>query len=292
MYKSLMTELVSVTADISRSIDLAARYGFAGVDTGSGVLAAPDLDIDAVRDRMRETGVRPGYFGLAPGRVPVPQADWAAALAQAPLVARRAQALGFRRAALVLLPFHETLPFDDAFAEHVARLNALTAILDDHGIALGLEYVSPLSRRAPYQHHFVHDLKGLLQLCDALDSPTVGILLDTFHWHCAGESVADLEALPASKVVVVHVNDAPPVPLEEQVILRRALPGDTGVIDIAGFVGALETIGYDGPVTCEPMADAIRALSPDAEEDVIFTRVSESLDRFLPLRVTYSHKDS
>jgi sugar phosphate isomerase/epimerase len=277
MYKSLMTDLLSLSADLPRAIDLAARHGFGGVDTGAGALAAPDLNIDMVRDRLQRTGIRPGYVSLAPGRVPVPESDWQTALASLPLVAARAQSLGFRRAALVVLPFHETLPFDDAFAEHVRRLNQMTAILEDHGIALALEYVSPLSRRSPYPYPFVHDLAGMLRLCAAVDSPHVGILLDSFHWHCANESVADIEGLSADQVVVVHVNDAPDIPTLEQTVGNRALPGATGVIDIAGFIGALKTIGYDGPITCEPMAGALAALAVDGD-DAILSRVSASLD--------------
>lgn len=281
MYKSLMTDLLSVKADLSRAIELSARHGFEGVDTGSGVLSRPRLDVQAARALLQQTGIRPGYVGLSPGRVPVPEPDWQAALAELPLVARQAQQLGFRRAVLVILPFHETLPFDDAFAEHARRLNKMAMILDEHDIALGLEYVSPLSRRSPYPHAFVHDLGGMLRLCDALDSPNVGLLLDSFHWHCAGETVADLESLTNKQVIAVHVNDAPPVSREAQVVGERALPGATGVIDIAGFLGALKTIGYDGPVTCEPMASAIAALSAEGDEAVL-AQVSMSLDAVLP----------
>ena len=123
MYKSLMTDLLSIEADLSRAIGLSARHGFEGVDAGSGLLAGPNLDVQAVCALLQQTGVRPGYVGLSPGRVPASAPDWRAALAELPLVAWRAQRLGFRRAVLVVLPFHETLPFDAAFAEHVRRLN-------------------------------------------------------------------------------------------------------------------------------------------------------------------------
>ncbi|MBC8134401.1 MAG: sugar phosphate isomerase/epimerase, partial [Fibrella sp.] len=128
---------------------------------------------------------------------------------------------------------------------------------------------------------FVHDLAGMLRLCDALDSPHAGLLLDSFHWHCAGETVADLERLTPARVVVVHVNDAPPIPREAQVVGERALPGATGVVDIAGFMGALKTIGYAGPVTCEPMASAIAALGASGDDEVL-SQVSVSLDAILP----------
>lgn len=85
----------------------------------------------------------------------------------------------------------------------------------------------------------------------------------------------------ASQVVVVHVNDAPALPSDEQVVSQRSLPGATGVIDIAGFMGALQTIGYDGPITCEPMAPAINALAANGDEDVL-SQVAASLDAILP----------
>ncbi|MBC7807893.1 MAG: sugar phosphate isomerase/epimerase [Akkermansiaceae bacterium] len=281
MYTSLMTDLLSIKADLPRAIELAARHRFGGVDVGSGALGAPDMDVEAVREQFARAGVRPGYIGMSPGRVPVPESVWQIALAELPLVARRAQQIGYSRAALVVLPFHETLAFEAAFAEHVRRSNQMTTILDDYGIALALEYVSPVSRRSPYPHAFVHDLAGMLRLCDALDSSRVGILLDSFHWHCAGETAADLERLTPARVVVVHVNDAPPVPREAQVVGERTLPGATGVIDIAGFMGALKTIGYDGPVTCEPMASAIAALGASGDDELL-SQASASLDAILP----------
>jgi sugar phosphate isomerase/epimerase len=282
MFPSLLPELVSLQADLPRAIDLAARHGFARVDTTAEHLAAPDLDPARVLDSFASANVRPGYFSLPPGRVPVPDADWNAALSRLPAVAERAWQLGYTRAALVVLPFHETLGYADAFSQHVRRLNAVTDILDDFGIALALEYVSPPTRRAPYPeaNHFVHDLRGMLALCDALRSPRAGLLLDSFHWHGAGETAADIAGLPVERIVVVHINDAPDVPLSDLHILDRALPGATGVIDLAGFVGGLRAAGYDGPVTCEPMGKAIDALGAK-DDDTVLAAVAGSMRRAL-----------
>jgi len=70
--------------------------------------------------------------------------------------------------------------------------------------------------------------------------------------------------------VDVHVNDAPDgISVEEQVDNVRALPGETGVIGIAGFLGTLKDIGYDGPVMVEPFSDSLRQMG--AEEAVATT---------------------
>lgn len=280
MYASLMPELLSIHADLPRAIALAARHGFGGVDTQANHLTSPELDLDRVAYAMTAHNLRPGYFSLPLGRVPAAEAEWEKALASLPHVAVNAQRLGFERAALVVLPFHETLPFEAAFEEHVRRIDSLTNVLDDFGIALALEYVAPLSRRAAYTHPFVYDMRGMLALCEALASPQVGLLLDSFHWHCAGEDESAIACLPAERVVVVHINDAPNRPMEEQTVGDRNLPGATGVIDLPGFVGALQSIGYDGPVTCEPMAKAIAAL-PSQDENSLLERVSIALQKTL-----------
>ena len=73
-----------------------------------------------------------------------------------------------------------------------------------------------------------------------------------------------MRRLQRSDVVVVHVNDAPAgVAVDEQLDQVRALPGETGVLDLAGFLQALREIGYDGPVTAEPFSQRLRELPAD-----------------------------
>jgi sugar phosphate isomerase/epimerase len=61
----------------------------------------------------------------------------------------------------------------------------------------------------------------------------------------------------------VHVNDAPTgIAIDEQVDNVRDLPGATGVIDIAVFLGALQEMGYDGPVMVEPFNQRVRDMEP------------------------------
>jgi sugar phosphate isomerase/epimerase len=101
------------------------------------------------------------------------------------------------------------------------------------------------------------------QLCTAV-GPNAGFLLDSWHWYTAHESVAELRGLDAGQVVDVHVNDAPAgVEVDAQIDSVRALPGETGVIDIAGFLRSLAEIGYGGPVMVEPFSEKVRQMEPD-----------------------------
>jgi sugar phosphate isomerase/epimerase len=94
--------------------------------------------------------------------------------------------------------------------------------------------------------------------------PNVGLLLDCWHWYTSHGTLEELHTLRPEQVVYVHVNDAPSgIPVDEQLDHVRALPGETGVIDIAGFLGVLQSIGYDGPVVPEPFKKELNALPSD-----------------------------
>ena len=57
--------------------------------------------------------------------------------------------------------------------------------------------------------------------------------------------------------------DLPPgVAVEDQIDNVRCLPGETGVIDICGFLQSLQDIGYDGPITPEPFSKKLQGMSP------------------------------
>jgi sugar phosphate isomerase/epimerase len=265
MFASLNTNMIGHPMPPAEAIALAARHGFDGVDLNADALEQPE----ATRDLLDEAGLRPGrVMGLLPGKTDADDAAWDAALDRLDDLAARAATAGLRRTTLVVLPFHPTLPADANEQRLVQRLKQAAPILADHGVAVGLEYVSQPTRRAGQPNPFVHDLAGLLPIVERVDHPAVGLLIDSFHWHCAGETAADLRRLPASRVVVVHVADAPAgVPMDTLVANRRALPGATGDVDHAGFFDALRGIGYGGPVTAEPFDPALGELGADEAAD-------------------------
>lgn len=111
------------------------------------------------------------------------------------------------------------------------------------------------------------------ELIDAIGVKGVGLVLDSWHWYLAGDSVEDIRALRNEDVVAVDLNDAPAgLPKDEQVDNARELPVATGVIPAADFLGALVAIGYDGPVRAEPFNKALNAVPK--EEAVAATAAS------------------
>ncbi len=84
--------------------------------------------------------------------------------------------------------------------------------------------------------------------------------VDAWHWYTSGGSVMDLASIPVEQIVHVHINDAPDIPREEQNDGVRLLPGDSGVIDIKGFLQTLKALGYEGPIAVETFSEELRAL--------------------------------
>ena len=101
-----------------------------------------------------------------------------------------------------------------------------------------------------------------MELANAIGTGNVGVLLDAWHLYTSGGTVEDLDRISAQDVVVVHANDAPPgIPRDEQIDNVRALPMETGVIDLSAFMQKLDQMGYDGPVTPEPFSKRLNDLA-------------------------------
>jgi sugar phosphate isomerase/epimerase len=153
------------------------------------------------------------------------------------------------------LPFHQNWHF------HAQRLLPIAKVLSEHGLRLGLEFVSPYHLRRKWKHEFIFTPMAMLELAGDV-GPNCGLLVDSFHLHAAGEPMSVINSIPAEKIVLVHVNDAPAGPLHTLEDGKRLLPG-AGVIDLHGFFAGLRTVGYAGSVAVEIFSDELKALPPD-----------------------------
>jgi sugar phosphate isomerase/epimerase len=89
----------------------------------------------------------------------------------------------------------------------------------------------------------------------------VGLELDSWHWHHAGATVKDISAAGKENIINVQVNDAPRLPPEQIRDDERLMPGE-GVIDLAGFFGALKEIGYADGVSPEVFGRHLKNIPP------------------------------
>ena len=183
-----------------------------------------------------------------------------------------------------IMPCSNDRPFEENLAFHIARFRPIAKILADHGCSIGLEFIGPKTIRESQKYPFIHTMDGMLEMCAQI-GPNAGLLLDCWHWHTSGGTVDDLHRLTAKEVVYVHVNDAPRgVAMDDYVDSVRGLPGETGVIDIAGFLGALRDMGYDGPITPEPFKKELAELPSDAERLTVVGDSMRKIFRIAGLR--------
>lgn len=280
MFKNLSPRAIGIRdLPLEQTVALAAAHGFAGVDVDirEVVALARARGVDHVRRLFADAGVRPGQWGL-----PVAWQDdarWRADLAALPELVALGVALGCARTSTFMPPGSDERAYAANFAWHAERFRPIAEVLNEQGCRFGIEFLGPRTLRAQFRHEFIHTLDALLELCAAIGTGNVGVLLDAWHLYTSGGVSDDLDRLDARDVVVVHVNDAPAgIPRDAQIDTTRELPLATGVIDLPGFMGKLRALGYDGPVTVEPFNKALEGVAR-ADPERAAGLVAQSLDR-------------
>lgn len=276
MHTCLNAGAIGVSVSLNERIKLAKNAGFKAIDAGMQEIAAQVAERGAaeITDAMAEAGLSFGACGL-PVRWNAGENEYKADLEDLPAYAAAAESVGATRICQWIPSASETMKFGENFDWHIARLRPIAAALKDHGCRLGLEFLGPRHFRADGKFGFICTAAGMLALCKALDTDNAGLLLDAFHWYTSGGTVADLMMLRNEDIVNVHINDAiAGVAPQEQIDNERALPGETNVIDLAGFLTALSETGYDGPVAAEPFSRRVRELPPEEAVAATYEAVS------------------
>jgi sugar phosphate isomerase/epimerase len=140
-------------------------------------------------------------------------------------------------------------------------------------VARMTEAFAPLCRQAaergtnilfemlPAQFSRAPSLDQVLAITRGSGAGNGGIMLDNLHLQRIGiDSGEIVRKLKASDLIGVEINDgtlAMPLKFEDSVVNKRLLPGD-GEFDIAAFLQALWSVGYDGPIGVEVLNEYIR----------------------------------
>jgi len=259
MYPALSPGMIGVQLPFDECVKLAAEAGFKGIAVDMG---AATTDPSGVRQLLEGNKLAPAAWGL-PVDFRKDDQTFQAGLASLPGMAKVARQIGAIRCSTWILPFSDTLRFEENFELHKTRLRACAEVLADCDCRLGLEFVGPRTLRENHTHEFLCDQEGMLGLCEAIGTGNVGLLFDCFHWYTSHGTKDDIHKLSDALVVDVHINDAvegrgP----DEQIDNERRLPGETGVIDLKVFLQGLKEIGYTGPVTPEPFSEKLREMAP------------------------------
>lgn len=255
---------IGVKANQLEAIEFAAKYGFESVEPLSWDLVKKSgSELASVLELLKSKGLVWGAGGLS---VEFRKEDekFEADLKALPEHAKALQKCGVTRVGTWLMPTHAELTYRANFDRHADRLRKVTDVLSDHGLFLGLEYVGPKTLWSSQSFPFIHTLAETKELVDAIGPKQVGIVLDSWHWYTAKETLEDLKSLDAKEIAAVDLNDAPAgIEIDEQIDNTRALPAATGVIDVKSFLQALIDLGYDGPIRAEPFDRKLNAMDND-----------------------------
>ena len=277
MFKSLNAGAIGVRGSVDELIGYAKRAGFQGVDPNIQEITSlvNAHGAEHVKGLFADAGLRIGAWGLSVNWRG-DEDEYKAGLSKLADFAAAGAAVGATRVAQWVPSASEDLKFGENFRWHIDRFKPIAEILGEHGCSLGLEFIGPRTLRVDKSYGFIHSMDGMLALGHAIGTGNVGLLLDCWHWYTGLGTISDLMGLTADDVVHVHVNDAPDgVYVGDQIDNKRALPGETGVIDLVGFLSALQKIGYDGPVSPEPFSQSVREM---AAQDAVQT-THDALDK-------------
>lgn len=268
---------IGISLPFEQVLDLAIKYGFDAISPQIGDLQGySEAKLAAVTAKMKRRRMGWGSTNL-PVQFRNSAEEFKKGMAGLAANAKTLQLVGATRMNTWIMPTHDTRSYRENFELHVSRLRETAKVIEPFGIRLGLEYVGPKTLMARDKFSFIRTMKEVQELLTEIEMPNAGLQLDAFHWFCAGEIVEDIEQLKSGDIVTVDLNDAKEGrTADEQLDWERELPGESGVIDLQGFLRALKKIDYDGPIRAEPFNKALNELGGEAAMATTFKAMKRS----------------
>jgi 4-hydroxyphenylpyruvate dioxygenase len=106
----------------------------------------------------------------------------------------------------------------------------------------------------------VNDYRDAWEIVRRADHKSIGVILDSFHALAPGLPVGAIRSIPADKIFLVQIADAPKLGLDVLSWSRhfRCFPGQ-GDLPVADFLAAVRATGYAGPLSHEIFNDQFRS---------------------------------
>ncbi|CAN7194055.1 TIM barrel protein [Bradyrhizobium sp. LjRoot220] len=136
-----------------------------------------------------------------------------------------------------------------------ADFRALGELAASHGLRVGFEALA-------WGRH-VNDYRDAWEIVRRADHKSIGIILDSFHALAPAFPVSAIQSIPADRIFLVQLADAPKLGLDVLSWSRhfRCFPGQ-GDLPVGSFMDAVAATGYSGPLSLEIFNDQFRSGSP------------------------------
>jgi len=162
-------------------------------------------------------------------------------------------------ALIIVAGTNTSLSYDQSFDLLRKGLEEILPYAERHGVRLALEPMHPIFKP---KYSFVVTLNESLQVIELIDSPYLGVWLDTFHVWWDNDILKQIHRAK-NRIIGVHLNDFKP---ESESIYNWSVPGE-GIIPLPQILHAIESSGWRGMYSIEvfsadvPPADYLGLLS-------------------------------
>ena len=109
----------------------------------------------------------------------------------------------------------------------------------------------------------INDHRDAWEVVRRADHPSIGLILDSFHTLARKIDVGSIRSIPADKIFIVQLADAPKMDMDLLYWSRhfRNMPGE-GDLPVKEFAAAVAATGYDRYLSLEIFNDQFRGGSP------------------------------
>jgi 4-hydroxyphenylpyruvate dioxygenase len=245
---------VSISGDLHEKLDAIAQAGFYGVEIFENDFLIYDAAPRKVGQMVRDAGLTLTLF--QPFRdfegMPEPLRQRAFDRAE-----RKFDIMGELGAELMLI-CSSTSPVAmggiDRIADDFALLGERAA---QRGLRVGYEALA-------WGRH-INDHRDAWEVVRRANHPNIGLILDSFHTLSRKIDVSSIRSIPADKIFIVQLADAPAFDMDLLYWSRhfRTMPGE-GDLPVIDFMRAISATGYDGVISLEIFNDQFRAANSRA----------------------------
>ncbi|STV33700.1 4-hydroxyphenylpyruvate dioxygenase [Klebsiella pneumoniae subsp. ozaenae] len=247
MLRSIAT--VSISGTLPEKLHAIAAAGYQGVEIFENDLLYYTGTPAEIRQLAADLGLKITLFQPFRDFEGASRAQFAANMARA----RRKFALMHELGCETLLLCSNVQPDCSADSElQVADLRALATLAEEEGIAIGYEALARGTHVNRWQQAW--------ERVRRVDSPALGLVLDSFHILARGDTLDALPSVPVEKITFVQLADAPYMKMDLLEWSRhfRCFPGQ-GELPLEAFAEQITRCGYRGPWSLEIFNDGFRA---------------------------------
>jgi 4-hydroxyphenylpyruvate dioxygenase len=248
---------LSFSGPLEKKIEAAAKAGFDGIEVFREDLVYFDGRPADVARLARDAGIE--ILSLQSLRDfearPAKDCDW---------VRRRAGRfvdLAEEIGAPLLVVCANTRPdaIDDD-AQAAEDLAWLAGEAQGRGVRIGYEALST--------SRVVRTYADAWRIVERAGHDNLGLIVGAVHTLVMQKDFAQIADIPAARLFMVHMADAPRMNMEPRLLTRhfRVFPGQ-GEQPVGALYAQLQKIGYQGPVSLEIFNDQVRAMPPNTVAD-------------------------